>query len=82
MTDDLDRIVIRLDSLEKWQRQVEIASAKAEERERSIMRRLDSIDSHLKKSEANLGWAIKILLALVIGAVGKFMLQGGFAGVV
>lgn len=69
-----DNFEAKLDSLETRVAQLELGNAVGQERHQSIVRRLDKIDSHVSR----LVW---LIIALLVGALLNFVIDGGLANV-
>ncbi|MGN7829748.1 hypothetical protein ACTJJ8_23735 [Agrobacterium radiobacter] len=67
----------RLDAIEKWQRQVEIADARADERWKHVDNRFNDLDKKIEKISGILSKLMWILLTGIgVGFVG-FIVNGG-----
>ncbi len=67
----------RLDAIEKWQRQVEIADARADERWKHVDNRFNDLDKKIEKISGILSKLMWILLSGIgVGFVG-FIISGG-----
>lgn len=70
-------LLARLDAIEKWQRQVEIADARADERWKHVDNRFNDLDKKIEKISGILSKLMWILLSGIgVGFVG-FIISGG-----
>lgn len=73
----------RLSSLEAWQRQRDVDSARNEAKWDAMENRIDTrfagIESSLRDVQGSLSWVTKLIIGGIIMAVIAFMVGGGFA---
>lgn len=75
------RIEQRMDTVEKYQHLAEVRDARAEERAIAQAKWMESMDKSVADQKQNGTWLVRIAGAAVVGAIIKFMLEGGLTNV-
>jgi hypothetical protein len=69
----------RLDDLEKWQRQSDLADARKEGEWKAMNDKIDAVGSKVDKISDSLTWVVRLLIGGIIMAALAFLIRGGFA---